>query len=192
MDISPYTEAKSDQLNADDLIGRALNIKITNVSGDEDSKTISVHYEGDGGKPWKPCKSMLRVLVFCWGNDAKDWVGKSVRLFRDPEVMYAGVKVGGIRVSHVSHIDAQRKLALTARRGAKAAYKVEPLTIKEDEVLSPEMIYAIGEEAADRGTENYKAWFLAMSNDEKAALGDKHEELKKRAQEVDDADKPVF
>jgi hypothetical protein len=44
---------KSDQLNADDLIGRSLTIKVTKVAlcGEAD-QPIAVHYEGDNGKPY--------------------------------------------------------------------------------------------------------------------------------------------
>ena len=55
---------KSNQLNADDLIGgRSITIKITKVSGVAGEQPICINYEGDNGKPYYPCKSMRRVLV---------------------------------------------------------------------------------------------------------------------------------
>ena len=45
-------------------------------------------------------------------------------LFCDPEVVYGGVKVGGIRISHMSHLDADLALSLTATRGKRKPFTV--------------------------------------------------------------------
>jgi hypothetical protein len=31
---------------------------------------VSIHFEGDDGKPFKPCKTCRRLLVHCWGAEA--------------------------------------------------------------------------------------------------------------------------
>jgi hypothetical protein len=51
-----------------------------------------------------------------------------VTLYLDPTVRFGKETTGGIRISHLSHIDGPKKLALTVSRGKKAAYTVEPLT----------------------------------------------------------------
>jgi hypothetical protein len=116
---------KSDQANADDLIASPVTVEIQAVTqGDKDSP-VWIVTSGFEGRPWKPCKSMRRVLISAWGEYGSKWVGKSVTLFCDPEVVYGGVKVGGIRISHMSHIDADLALSLTATRG-----KRKPFTVK--------------------------------------------------------------
>jgi hypothetical protein len=50
-------------------------------------------------------------------------------LFRDPEVSYGGMQVGGIRISHMSHIDADFSIPLTMTRLKRALYKVWRLVI---------------------------------------------------------------
>lgn len=128
-DMTAVIQPKSDQLNADSLQAGPITIKIdrppTIKPGTE--QPITVHYENDDGKPWRPCKSMARVLVAGWGPDASKYVGKSLTLFRDGDVTWGGLKVGGIRVSHMSDLDGALTLALTATRGNKKAYKVMPL-----------------------------------------------------------------
>lgn len=63
-DLSQTIAPKSDQLNADDLIGRTMTIKITRVSRmSEPDQPVAIYFEGDSGKPYKPCKSMRRLLV---------------------------------------------------------------------------------------------------------------------------------
>lgn len=127
-DMSPAIVPKTDQLNGDSLIAGPITVTITGVdirSGTE--QPVSIHYQGGEGKPWKPCKSMCRVLVAAWGADAKAYVGRSVTLYRDPAVKWAGMEVGGIRISHLSNIDASLTMALTATRGSKKLHTVKQL-----------------------------------------------------------------
>ena len=119
---------KSDQLNADDLLTGPITVKITGVTvrgGPE--QPVSISYEGDNGKPYKPCKSMCRVMVTAWGADSKKYVGRSMTLYRDPKVKWGGMEVGGIRISHMSHIDESMTMALTVTRANKKPYTVKPL-----------------------------------------------------------------
>ena len=127
--LSKSIEPKSDQLNADDLIGKTLTIKVSRVTGTEgDAQPISIHFDGDNGKPYKPCKSMRRVLVICWGDEGKEYAGRSMTLYRDEKVMFGGIAVGGIRISHMSHIEKETTMALTASRASRKPYTVKPLT----------------------------------------------------------------
>jgi hypothetical protein len=127
MDITSTLEAKSSQLNTDDLLAGAKTITITKVSAGSAEQPVAVSFEGDGGKPWYPCKSMRRVLVAAWGANALQYVGRRVTLFRDPSVIYGGIAVGGIRVSHLSHLDGPLSIALTVTRQKRSPYTVTPL-----------------------------------------------------------------
>jgi hypothetical protein len=130
MDMMQFTVPKSDQLNADDLIGGPRTVTITRVAGTGNpDQPVAVGYEGDDGRPYKPCKSMRRVMVHCWGADASQYVGRSMTLVRDPEVMFGGMKVGGIRISHMSHIERDQVLALTATKGKRTGYSVRVLEV---------------------------------------------------------------
>jgi hypothetical protein len=127
MDMTPTLEAKSNQLTSDDLIAGPKTITVTKVTAGSNEQPVAVYYDGDQGKPWYPCKSMRRVLVAAWGADAKEYVGRSLTLFRDPDVSYGGIKVGGIRISHLSDLDGPLSIALTVTRQKRAPYKVQPL-----------------------------------------------------------------
>jgi len=104
MDISKALVAKSDQLNASDLSGNPIVATIEAVDGDE-TKPV-VHLVGLRGRPWKPSKGMLRVLAHAWGTQTDVWLGRSVKLVNNPEVIYAGEKVGGVEVIAMSNIAA--------------------------------------------------------------------------------------
>lgn len=127
-DLGLTIAPKSDQLNADDLIGVSRTISITKVSlCSEADQPIAINFEGDNGKPYKPCKSMRRVLVNVWGRDGNSYVGRSMTLYRDDKVTYGGVAVGGIRISHMSHLDKEMTMALTATRANRKPFTVKPL-----------------------------------------------------------------
>ena len=120
--------AKSDQLNSDDLIGgRALTITVTRVEITMAEQPVSIYFEGDDGKPYKPGKSMRRVLVNVWGPDANAYVGRSMTLYRDDHVKFGGLEVGGIRISHMSHMNGEMTMALTATRAVRKPFTVKPL-----------------------------------------------------------------
>lgn len=118
---------KSDQLNADDLVGTSMTITVTGVSRGAPDQPIEVHYEGGQGRPYKPCKTMRRVLIFAWGDDGREWAGRSMTLYNDPEVKWGGVKVGGIRISHLSHIKSALSMSITETKGKKKPYLVNML-----------------------------------------------------------------
>lgn len=128
VDMSRFIEAKSDQLNADDLIGAPRTITITRVVGSDGDQPVSIYYEGDGGKPFKPCKTIRRVLLGVWGRDGNSYVGKSMTLYRDNSVTFGGLQVGGIRVSHMSDIDKETTVVVMKSKGKKAGMKILPLT----------------------------------------------------------------
>lgn len=133
-DMSKVIVPKSDQINADDLISGPVTIRITEVDirpGTE--QPVSIYFDGDEGKPWRPCKSMSRVLVAAWGPDAKAYIGRSVTLYRDPKVKWGGMEVGGIRISHLSHIERDMVMALTATKGKRAPYTVKPLVVQQQQ-----------------------------------------------------------
>jgi hypothetical protein len=127
-DMTQVIIPKSDQISADDLIAGPMTITITGIDirpGTE--QPVSVMFEDDNGRPWKPCKSMSRVLVAAWGPDAKAYVGRAVTLYRDPTVKWGGMEVGGIRISHMSDLDRAVTLALTATKGSRKPFVVKPL-----------------------------------------------------------------
>lgn len=127
-DLAKTIAPKSDQLNADDLIAGPLTITIKGVKGSDDpDQPVAVAFEGDNGKPYKPCKSMRRVMVHCWGADGNTYAGRRMTLYRDENVQFGGIKVGGIRISHLSHIDREMTMALTATRAKRTPYTVKPL-----------------------------------------------------------------
>jgi hypothetical protein len=128
VDMTATIAPKSDQINADTLMGGPLTVTITRVTGNEGNaeQPVNVFFDGEE-MPFRPCKSMRRVMVSVWGSDASQYVGKSMTLFRDPKVKWGGMEVGGIRISHMSGLSAPKQLALTETRAKRTPYTVQPL-----------------------------------------------------------------
>lgn len=105
MDISKALVAKSDQLNASDLTGAPIVATIENVRRGDTAKPVVVDLVGMAGRPWKPSKGMLRIIAHAWGTESDAWIGRSVKLVNNPEVIYAGEAVGGVEVIAMSDID---------------------------------------------------------------------------------------
>lgn len=187
VDMSQTISPKSSQINADDLIGKTMTIKITKVkAGSEATQPIEIYFDGDNGKPYLPCKSMRRVLVMCWGPKGDEYVGRSMTLYRDPTVKFGGIEVGGIRISHLSDIKGTMEMALTASKTVRKIYKVQELLIKAP-VSNTDIsdLTKRAETAAKGGMESYQKFWGEITKENKAELGGLHSRFKKTASEVD-------
>lgn len=184
-DILKTIEPKSDQLNADDLLGgRTVTIKIISVTIEPGDQPVSLHYEGDNGKPYKPGKSMRRVIVNAWGVDIKSYIGRRMTLYRDDKVIFGGVQVGGIRISHMSDISKSITIALTATRTSRKPFTVEPLIgdpqpnvaapnrgVINESVVQVFSLIEQGNQMAERGPEMLKAFWKELTQAERKAIG---------------------
>jgi hypothetical protein len=129
-DISDTLAPNSDQLDAVDLLGGPQNFTISKVSKGNPEQPVQVHL-AEFDRPWRPGKSMRRVMVACWGPDANQYVGRSIRLWCDPKVAFGGQDVGGVRILALSHIDKPRAIPLLVSRGKSAMYKVDVLKVEQ-------------------------------------------------------------
>lgn len=128
MDLTESIVPKSDQLNAEDLLSGPRTVTIADVRAGSSEQPVEVVTDEFGpGRPFKPSKTVRRILVAAWGPDASTYTGRRMTLYRDPTVKFGGMDVGGIRVSHLSNIAKPLTLALTVTRGKRAPYVVQPL-----------------------------------------------------------------
>lgn len=127
MDIDDTIAPKSDQLNSEDLLAgpRTFTIERANVTSGE--QPVNLHLAELPGRPYRPSKTMRRVLVHAWGKKSAEYVGRRLTLYRDPDVKFGGEAVGGIKISHLSDIPERMSVALTVTRGKRAPHTVDPL-----------------------------------------------------------------
>jgi hypothetical protein len=116
---------RSDQLNSEQLLGGPMIITVSDVrAGGGEDQPVSIFYEADPGRPYKPCKTMRKVLILAWGPDGTQWIGKSMELYCEPSVKFGGEVVGGIRISRLSDIPKEIKVSLTATKGRKSMHEI--------------------------------------------------------------------
>lgn len=127
MDISETLAPKSDQLDACELTQPATFTIVRVTKGSSDEQPVEVFF-AEFPRPWRPSKSMRRVLAACWTPHAGEWTGRRLTLFCDPTVKFGGIEVGGIRISHMSDLPGPRKVPLLVTKGKSAMYTVQPLT----------------------------------------------------------------
>lgn len=127
-DMTESIAPRSDQLNAEDMLTGPRTVTITEVRRGSVEQPVEVVLSEFGpGRPFKPSKTVRRIMVAAWGPDASTYAGRRMTLYRDPAVRFGGMDVGGIRVSHLSHIDKPLTVVLAVSKGKRAPYKVQPL-----------------------------------------------------------------
>lgn len=102
--VNHAIQAKSDQLNYSDFAGSKKIVFITEVKVSAGDQPVSIFYDGHNGRPWKPNKGTIRILCEAYGEESDNWIGKSVELYGDSTVKWAGAEIGGIRISALSDI----------------------------------------------------------------------------------------
>ena len=168
VDIRKAIQARSDQLNSDDLLAGSITGAITNVRAGNKEQPVQIDLDC-WHVPYKPCKSMIRVLAACWGDNAKDWHGRSMTLYNDPEVVYGGIKVGGIRISHLSHLESDMTISLTKTRGKKAPFVVRRLDGAKVEKKTAAEPVEQPMYSADKFNENFPKWEAMIQAGDKTA-----------------------
>ena len=127
MDLTESIAPKSDQLNAEDLLSGPRTVTVEQVTKGSAEQPVNIHLVEFPGRPFRPSKTVRRILVAAWGPEASAYAGRRMSLYRDASVRFGGQDVGGIRVSHLSHISKRLTLALTVTRGKRSPYSVDPL-----------------------------------------------------------------
>jgi hypothetical protein len=165
MDIRKTTEPDSSQLNYDDVASAPLTITVTEVRQGPPDQPVELHNAEFPGRPYKPGKSMRRVLIAAWSAEASAYVGRRITLYGDPTIKFGKDAVGGIRIHALSHITEPLTVALTVTRGKRAPFTVQPLVpdggvvgLALDDIETADSIPALKaawDLAAARGVQNH-------------------------------------
>lgn len=127
MDLTESIAPRSDQLNADDLISGPVTVTIQEVVKGTTEQPVDVRLVEFPGRAYRPSKSMRRVMVMAWGPEAAAYTGRRLTLYRNPEITFGREKVGGIEISHLSDLPKPLTVALTATRGKRKSFTVQPI-----------------------------------------------------------------
>src|SRR3546814_12222088 len=105
-----------------------------------------------------------------WSSDVCSsdlWIGQSMTLYNRPDVKFGGEEVGGIRISHLSDIDKDIAIALTATRGRKEKTRIQRLDEAGTVTGSRKRLEA----AARGGMARLRSTWTSIPADHKRPLG---------------------
>lgn len=129
MDMTASIAPKSDQMDADDLLGGAQTFTITEVKLGPSNEQPFNFILAEFPRPWRPCKTVRKLIVAAWGPETTVYHGRRLTLVRDPSVTWAGEEVGGIRVTHMSDmVDGKpMRVSVQATSKTKTSVVIQPL-----------------------------------------------------------------
>lgn len=129
VDLSEHIAPKSDQMDAEDLLTGPRTFTVTRVTGGSAEQPVNI-FLAEFERPFRPSKTVRRLLVAAWGGKGDDYTGRRMTLYRDPDVKFGGIAVGGIRLSHLSDLPDGKPLTvvLMASKGKRAQHVIQPLT----------------------------------------------------------------
>jgi hypothetical protein len=164
MDLTESIAPRSDQLNADDLISGPVTVTIHEVVPGLAEQPVDVRLVEFPGRAYRPSKSMRRVMVMAWGVDAATYTGRRLTLYRNPEITFGKDKVGGIEISHLSHIEKPLTVALTATRGKRKSFSVKPLPDAPKQAPQPARDFLAEAEQAEGDRDLLRALWKAAKD----------------------------
>src|SRR5690606_28092147 len=106
-------QPRSDQINADSLISGPQTYTIEKVTEGAAEQPFDFHLIESPGRVYRPSKSMRRVIVEAWGPKTENYAGKRLTIYRNPEIRFGRDKLGGLEISHLSHISKPLEVNLT-------------------------------------------------------------------------------
>lgn len=128
MDITETLAPRSDQQNFEDYLTGPKLVTISGVSQGNAEQPVNIELAEFPGRPYKPNKTMRRLIVSAWGASTDVYVGRRMKLVGNPAVIFGGKAVGGVEVEALSHIDKPLTVNLTTTRGKRKPFTVKPLT----------------------------------------------------------------
>lgn len=126
MDLTESIAPRSDQVNADDLIAGPATYTVREVINGKAEQPFDFLLV-ETNRAYRPSKTMRRVIVHAWGPDASKYAGRRLTLYREPSIRFGGQVTGGIRISHMSHIDGVQEVLAQVTRGKREKFTVHPL-----------------------------------------------------------------
>jgi hypothetical protein len=170
-DLTSTIEIKSDQLNADDITDQGKVIKITKVNVISGDQPVSISYENDNKKPYKPCKTMRRILFELWGKDGSVYIGRSLQLYNDKSVTFGPEKTGGIRISHMSDIGKDSIVIVRAGKIKKKALTIKVLGSIDPAIEEWKLKFSIAETKIDIDALTKELKETELKPETKSAIG---------------------
>ena len=148
-DVMKSVEAISDRITAADLELSSKTITITSISFFDDvqekegkkitSRRARFHYAGENGKPYVPCKTLIKFIYEQWGvpENELSYNGRLLEIYNDPTVKLGKITVGGVRLKAMSHIP---EAVNQRRKSGRSTMVIQVQPIETKKTFTPEQI----------------------------------------------------
>lgn len=145
MSMREFLTIKTDRFNYEHFISGPKTLKVSRLGKkvDQGKPRLLVFFEGHEDTPYWVPLGMAKCIASPdgWGESPfADWVGRSMTLFGEPTVQYGGKELGGVRVSHLSHIEKPYTTKISIRRGVRIDYEILPLKVAAS-AATAEVVY---------------------------------------------------
>jgi len=127
MDLTEFGEPRTDQQNFINYKNGPKTVTVSEVRKVPGEQPLEIHLVEFPGQPYKPSRGMVNVLLGAWGKESDNYLGRKITLYGDPKVRFGGNVVGGIKISHLSHIDKPARVLIRVSKGKNALFTVQPL-----------------------------------------------------------------
>ena len=106
-DIAPTLVGDSNVLSKADLMDgpQTFTVARVDINLSDKKRPTTIHLVESPGKPFKPNLGMRKLIAKGWGKSSKEYVGRRLTLFHNPDVLWQGKREGGVEVCAMSHIE---------------------------------------------------------------------------------------
>lgn len=127
------------------VVWTIANVVLVEMDDDNGGKKKPpvMHFSDPDSKPLIMNNSNWMTLEDLYGDESDNWTGKKIELYKDPNVMFGGKRVGGVRVrkpassgngsGHAQHFTIEN---LKAIREQLRGLGVTPRTLKDTEIAT--------------------------------------------------------
>ena len=126
-DIAPTLVGDSNVLSKADLMDgpQTFTVARVDINLSDKKRPTAIHLVESPGKPFKPNLGMRKLIAKGWGKSSKEYVGRRLTLFHNPDVLWQGKREGGVEVCAMSHIEAPFTIQIPVNAKQAKTVKVE-------------------------------------------------------------------
>ena len=126
-DIAPTLVGDSNVLSKADLMDgpQTFTVARVDINLSDKKRPTAIHLVESPGKPFKPNLGMRKLIAKGWGKSSKEYVGRRLTLFHNPDVLWQGKREGGVEVCAMSHIEAPFTIQVAVNAKQAKTVKVE-------------------------------------------------------------------
>ena len=150
-DIAPTLVGDSNVLSKADLMDgpQTFTVARVDINLSDKKRPTTIHLAEAPGKPYKPSLGMRKLIAKGWGKSSKEYIGRRLTLFHNPDVLWQGKREGGVEVCAMSDIEAPFTIQVAVNAKQAKTVKVERIDATPSHEVQPDWQALIAEAGDD-------------------------------------------